>query len=68
MPFLTDRLISCSFITNDLVDATTQCLVAQAEKSQKLGLSAEETERAIITEFGTLLRDIIEVAKERREK
>ena len=69
VPFLTDRLISCSFITNDLVDATTQCLVAQAEKSQKLGLSGEEAERAIIEEFGSCLSQIIEVAnKERREK
>lgn len=69
VPFLTDRLISCSFITNDLVDATTQCLIAQAEKSQKLGLSGEEAERAIIEEFGSCLSQIIEVAnKERREK
>ena len=68
VPFLTDRLISCSFITNDLVDATAQCLIAQAEKSQKLGLNGEETERAIIEEFGSLLSQIIDTNKQRREK
>lgn len=68
VPFLSDRLLSCSFITNDLVDATCKCLIAQAEKSQKLGLNVEETERAIIEEFGSCLSQIIEVANKEKQK
>ena len=68
VPFLTDRLLSCSFITNDLVDATTQCLIIRAEKSQKLGLSSEEIERSIIDEFGNCLSQIIEVSKEKQKE
>lgn len=68
VPFIASRLQSCSFITNDLVDATTQCLIAQAEKSQKLGLSNEEAERAIIEEFGSCLGQIIDAASKQKDK
>jgi len=59
VPSVQDRVLSCSFITNDLVDAAAQCLIAQAEKSQKIGLNTKETEKAIIKEFGSCLTQII---------
>lgn len=68
VPLISDRLISCSFITNDLVDATTKCLIAQAEKSQKLGLSNEEIEKSIIEEFGSCLTQIIDAANKEKQK
>lgn len=68
VPYGSNRLLSYSFITNDIVDAATQCLIAQAEKSQKLGLNTEESERAIIEEFGNCLTQIIEIANKEKQR
>ena len=64
---LTDVLILSfrqpfSFVTSDVVEATCQCLLAQAEEAESHKLSQEETEGMIIGEFGRCLKQIIDMA------
>jgi len=51
-----------SFVTSDVVEATCQCLLAQAEDAESRTLSQEETEGMIIGEFGRCLKQIIDMA------
>ena len=51
-----------SFVTSDVVEATCQCLLAQAEEAESHKLSQEETEGMIIGEFGRCLKQIIDMA------
>ncbi|EEB17560.1 conserved hypothetical protein [Pediculus humanus corporis] len=48
-----------NFMSSEVVEATCQCLLAQAEESERNGLSTEEGERLIIEEFGRCLIQII---------
>ena len=45
-----------------MVEATCQCLLAQAEDAESRTLSQEETEGMIIGEFGRCLKQIIDMA------
>ncbi|XP_053209366.1 protein lin-54 homolog [Panonychus citri] len=62
--FMADRAerTHCSFITNDVIEATSECLLAQADAAEKEGLSQDEVEKLILEEFGRCLRQIIESA------
>ena len=51
-----------SFITPEVVEATTQCLLAQAEESEKNKQSESEIEGLILEEFGRCLVQIIDIA------
>lgn len=48
-----------NFMSSEVVEATCQCLLAQAEEAERNGLSTEEGERLIIEEFGRCLVQII---------
>lgn len=48
-----------NFMSSEVVEATCQCLLAQAEEAERSGLSTEEGERLIIEEFGRCLVQII---------
>ena len=52
-----------SFVTTEVVEATCQCLLAQAEEAERKGLAELESEGIIIEEFGRCLKQIIEIAK-----
>ncbi|PSN52120.1 hypothetical protein C0J52_04310, partial [Blattella germanica] len=49
-----------NFMTQEVLDATCLCLLAQAEEAERLGCSEEDAERYIIEEFGRCLVQIIE--------
>nr|CAD7411461.1 unnamed protein product [Timema cristinae]CAD7434291.1 unnamed protein product [Timema monikensis] len=51
-----------NFMTQDVVDATCQCLLAQADEAERFRYSEDEAERLIIEEFGKCLVQIIECA------
>ena len=51
-----------SFITPEVVEATCQCLLAQAEESERNRMTEEATEGLIIEEFGRCLVQIIDMA------
>ena len=50
-----------SFITPDVVEASCQCMLAQAEESERRGVSEADTEAMIIEEFGRCLAQIIDM-------
>ena len=52
-----------SFVTTEVVEATCQCLLAQAEEAERKSLSEVENEAMVIEEFGRCLKQIIEIAK-----
>ena len=52
-----------SFVTSEVVEATCQCLLAQAEEAEKKDLGEVDTEAMVIEEFGRCLKQIIEIAK-----
>ena len=49
-------------MTNDVIETTGECLLAQAEIAQKNGLNQIEIEKLILEEFGRCIRKIIEAA------
>ncbi|XP_033097125.1 protein lin-54 homolog isoform X2 [Anneissia japonica] len=51
-----------SFITNDVAEATCQCLLAQAEETERNGGASNIGEQLILEEFGRCLKQIIESA------
>ena len=51
-----------NFVTNEVVEATCQCLLAQAEQAESGGKQEVEIEGLIIEEFGRCLSQIIEMA------
>ena len=51
-----------NFVTNEVVEATCQCLLAQAEEAERNGQPEVEIEGLIIQEFGRCLSQIIEMA------
>lgn len=49
-----------NFLTPDVIDATAQCLIAQAEECQKQDIDPVMAERMILEEFGRCLVEIID--------
>lgn len=58
--------LHCSFMTNDVIETTGECLLAQAENAQKNGLNQVEIEKLVLEEFGRCIRKIIEAANNSR--
>ncbi|XP_075169721.1 myb-interacting protein 120 [Haematobia irritans] len=50
----------CNFITPEVVDATIQCMITQADECQKNGLSNLEMEKMVMEELGRCLVEIID--------
>lgn len=51
-----------SFVTQEVVEATCQCLLAQVEEGEKQVSLERETEKKVLEEFGRCLAQIIEFA------
>jgi hypothetical protein len=49
-----------NFMTPDVIEATVQCMIAQADECQKRGCSIRTAERMILEEFGRCLVEIID--------
>ena len=49
-----------NFMTQEVLDATCLCLLAQAEETERMDCSEDEAERFIVEEFGRCLVQIIE--------
>ena len=56
-----DRL-PCMFFTQDVIEATCTCLLAQAEEAEKTNRSNSVAETMILEEFGRCLMQIIQAA------
>jgi len=56
-----------SFVTQEVVEATCQCLLAQAEEGERLGLSELQIEQQVLEEFGRCLSQIIDFAGSARK-
>lgn len=52
-----------NFMTAEVVDATVQCMMAQADECQQNGVSFRNAERLILEEFGRCLGEIIEFSQ-----
>ncbi|KAI1704120.1 tesmin/TSO1-like CXC domain, cysteine-rich domain-containing protein [Ditylenchus destructor] len=50
------------YMTEDVIEATTMCLVAQAQEMEEKGFTEEELEQSVLQEFGRCLEQIIENA------
>ncbi|XP_075785617.1 protein lin-54 homolog isoform X4 [Pelodiscus sinensis] len=51
-----------TFVTKEVADATCDCLLAQAERAEKMGKSKAAAERMILEEFGRCLMRVINSA------
>ncbi|XP_037040066.1 protein lin-54 homolog isoform X3 [Bradysia coprophila] len=51
---------SCNFMTSDVIEATIQCVIAQAEECQKTKMDPTTAEKMILEEFGRCLVEINE--------
>lgn len=58
---------ACNFITSDVIEATIQCVIAQADDCQKNNYDARIAERKILEEFGRCLVEIIDFSKKNNE-
>lgn len=64
-PFFTyflDSRLPYTFVTKEVAEATCECLLEQAEQSEKVNRSQAAAERMIIEEFGQCLMRIINSA------
>lgn len=52
--------VPCNFMTQDVIEATIQCLIAQAEECQRNNLDTKTSEKLILEEFGRCLVEIID--------
>lgn len=52
-----------NFLTPDVIDATIQCVFAQANECQSNNLDKKESERLVLEEFGRCLVEIIEFSR-----
>ncbi|XP_054737043.1 protein lin-54 homolog [Anastrepha obliqua] len=50
----------CNFITQEVVDATIQCMISQADECEKNGLPTYQTEKMVMEEMGRCLVEIID--------
>eukprot|EP00092_Neocalanus_flemingeri_P020348 GFUD01022044.1.p1 GENE.GFUD01022044.1~~GFUD01022044.1.p1 ORF type:complete len:858 (+),score=234.63 GFUD01022044.1:120-2693(+) len=51
-----------SFVTQEVVEATCQCLLAQAEEGEKQAKTEADIEKSVLEEFGRCLVQIIDLA------
>lgn len=58
---VSNQRFSHSF-TQEVIEATSQCLMATAEESERKNLNEAAIERALLTEFGLCLKQIIDWA------
>lgn len=49
-----------NFMTPDVIEATVQCMIAQAEECQKRKIGGVASEKMILEEFGRCLVEIID--------
>jgi len=56
-----------SFVTQDVVTATCQCLLERAEECEKTQSDTVETEKRVLEEFGVCLAQIIEASSRSRK-
>lgn len=54
-----DKQQPYNFITQEVIEASVQCMLAQAEDCKKSGKDPAETELKVIEEFGRCLVEII---------
>lgn len=59
---LSPHRLPFSFITNDVAEATCQCLLAQAEQTEQKHHSQAKAEKLILEEFGQCLWQVIDSA------
>lgn len=59
--------IPCNFMTQDVIEATIQCLIAQAEECQRNNMDTKTSEKLILEEFGRCLVEIIEFSTSTNE-
>lgn len=52
--------VPCNFMTQDVIEATIQCLIAQAEECQRNNQDTKTSEKLILEEFGRCLVEIID--------
>lgn len=57
----------CNFITPDVIEATIQCIIAQADDCQKNNYDNKLSERKILEEFGRCLVEIIDFSKKNND-
>lgn len=50
----------CNFITQEVIDATIQCMITQADECEKNGLPSYQTEKMVMEELGRCLVEIID--------
>lgn len=60
-----DRVLPCSFITNQVMNATCKCLLEQMESARRKQLDDEQTEGLLLEEFGRCLVQIIDRANKK---
>ncbi|KAG9511185.1 Protein lin-54-like protein, partial [Fragariocoptes setiger] len=58
----------CSFITNEVIQATSQCLITQADEAEAKNIGYEQLEQLLIEEFGKCLTSIIDSASKSKKK
>lgn len=56
-----------NFLTHDVIEATVQCMIAQADECQRNGNPQGEAERMILEEFGRCLVEIIDFSIKNNE-
>ncbi|XP_059612014.1 protein lin-54 homolog [Phlebotomus argentipes] len=59
-PECSPRKQACNFMTPDVVEASIQCMIAQADDCQKSSVPFLLTEKMILEEFGRCLAEIID--------
>lgn len=57
----------CNFMTPDVIEATIQCVIAQADECQKNTFDAKAAEYLILEEFGRCLVEIIDFSTKNPE-
>ncbi|XP_065369666.1 protein lin-54 homolog [Calliphora vicina] len=50
----------CNFITQEVIDATIQCMITQADECEKNNLPVYQTEKMVMEELGRCLVEIID--------
>lgn len=54
-------------ITPEIIEATCQCLLAQAEQGERNNLDYKTIESLVLEEFGRCLTQIIDCANQKRK-
>lgn len=64
----TGERLPFAFMTQDVAEATCQCLLARAEENKRLKKSFVDMERSVLEEFGRCLESIIDSAHRTKAK